>query len=531
MSGALSGVGGSEFHQAILDALSEKIAVLDQTGVIVAANEACRMASEGNRLIDMAHDLGANYLAACDVVSGVESSDALAVAAGIRQVLRGESLDYVIEYACPASGGVTRWFRLTANAVFFSDVRFAVVIHSEISERKAIEDRLLRGQRLESLGTLAGGIAHDLNNVLAPIMMAVHLLAEQNSDPAQQRIIASMGRSVERGAAMVRQVLSFSRGLGGERSIIVPRRLLDEVASIIRETFPKNITLKLNLPRELWTMVGEPTQLHQVLLNLCVNARDAMPEGGTLTLTAENVVLDDAYSSLHPDARRGPHLVLQVADTGTGIPPEIRDKIFALFFTTKPVGKGTGLGLSSTLSIVKGHHGFINVYSEVGKGSTFKVYVPAENARAEEVAAIEKGSLPGGRDELILVVDDEEIVGDICRRTLERHGYRVMTATDGASAVALYAQHREAIAAVITDMMMPIMDGPATIYALKRINPDVPIIASSGLDTNSKLAHVADAGVNHFLHKPYTAESLLRMLRAALPDRTSNSPFSPANPS
>ncbi len=528
--GGANAEGRSEWHQVILDALPDKIVVLDAAGTIVVANKACSRGNDGDRLIDVAHDVGINYLAACEGVTGPAADDARAICVGIGRVLRGESPAHVMEYSCPTPAEA-RWFRLTAHGLVRAGQAGAVVIHSEITERKAIEERLLRSQRLESLGTLAGGIAHDLNNVLAPIMMAVHLLAEKETDPDSQRLVANMGRSVERGAAMVRQVLSFSRGFAGERSIVEVRRLVGEIAEIIRETFPKNIILKVNLPSNLWTMIGEPTQLHQVLLNLCVNARDAMPGGGSLTIAAENVVLDESYAALNPDARVGPHLMLQVADTGTGIPPEIRHQIFDLFFTTKPVGKGTGLGLSTTLSIIKSHHGFINVYSEVGRGSTFKVYIPAENARAEQVLSIEQNTLPAGRGELILVIDDEEIVSDTCRRALERHGYRALVATDGASGVALYAQQRDQIAVVITDMMMPIMDGPATIYALRRINPDVRIIASSGLSTNSKLAQIADSGVVHFLHKPYTAERLLHTLRRALPESGSGSPFTPVNPS
>jgi PAS domain S-box-containing protein len=395
--------------------------------------------------------------------------------------------------------------------------RSILSIDTDITERKKIEAQLLRVQRLESIGTLASGIAHDLNNVLAPILMSIDLLADEQLDAAQRaHILDGLRRSAQRGGAMVRQVLSFARGMEGQRITVQSHHLINELSDIIKETFPKAIRLKVQQCTAPWSVSGDPTQLHQALINLCVNARDAMPHGGSLKLSVENKVLDESYSAMNPEARPGPYVVIRVTDSGTGIPPEIKDKIFDPFFTTKDIGKGTGLGLSTVLAIVKGHQGFIHLSSQIGKGSTFEIYLPAESPKAEEITTAEGSIAPFGGGELILVVDDEEIILDISRKTLEKRGYRVLTAHEGATAVALYAQHRQDVAVVLTDMMMPVMDGIATLHALRRINPDVKVIAASGLSSNMNPAKMTDAGVRYFLHKPYRAETLLKTLREAI---------------
>jgi CheY-like chemotaxis protein len=260
--------------------------------------------------------------------------------------------------------------------------------------------------------------------------------------------------------------------------------------------------------------------LHQVLLNLCVNARDAMPDGGKLTITVDDVHLDKKIAGTYLDAKPGPYICLQVEDTGMGIPRDHLDKIFDPFFTTKEVGKGTGLGLSTSLSIVKGHQGFIRVSSRVGKGTRFRIYLPAQTSTFTEERKAESVDLPRGNGETILVVDDEASIRQITRQTLETFGYRVVLASDGAEAALLYAQSGEEISAVIMDMMMPIMDGPSAIQALIKLNPKVRIIAASGLNANANLSRAAEGGVKHFLTKPYNAETLLKVMEQVLSEKT-----------
>jgi len=399
-----------------------------------------------------------------------------------------------------------------------SAARSILVINTDVSEKKEIEAQFFRAQRMESIGTLAGGIAHDLNNSLGPIIMSLDVLKMKFQDPDSQELLAIVSSSAHRGADMVRQVLSFARGVEGRRMEVQIKHLLGEIVKVANDTFPKNIQVRTIIPYDLWTVMGDPTQLHQVLLNLCVNARDAMPHGGAITLAAENLTLDAHYAGLswNQEAKPGPYVFVRVTDTGTGMPPPIMEKIFDPFFTTKELGKGTGLGLSTSLAIVKSHGGFIRVESELGKGAKFSVYLPAEVETSPAAAAKAASEMPRGHGELILVVDDEAAVRQITEQTLQSFGYRVVLALDGAEAVAVYARQGAEIAAVVMDMMMPIMDGPATIQVLRRMNPAIRIIGVSGLSDPGHAAQATGLGVEYFLPKPFTAETLLKTLKAVL---------------
>ncbi|MDI6767128.1 MAG: PAS domain S-box protein [Bacteroidota bacterium] len=396
------------------------------------------------------------------------------------------------------------------------NVSNVVVVSRDITEKNSLEQQLLRSQRMESIGTLAGGIAHDLNNVLAPIMLALEILRKKYTDADSQRMLETMETSAKRGSDIVKQVLAFGRGVEGEKCLLQPKHVVDEIVKIAQETFPKNIQLRKDIPKNLWVINADPTQMHQVLLNTFVNARDAMTSGGTITISAENIRLDENYARMHIEAKAGNYVLISVADTGKGIPPEILDRIFEPFFTTKEIGKGTGLGLSTVRSIIKSHGGFINVYSEKNKGTTFKFYLPAETKEHAVEEAEKKPELLLGNGELILVVDDEASIREITKATLEASGYRVATACDGTEALAVYAEKGSNIAVVITDMMMPFMDGVATIRALKRMNPSVKIIAASGRATNEDTIKEGDLAVHKFISKPYTAEVLLKVLREVI---------------
>jgi PAS domain S-box-containing protein len=390
-------------------------------------------------------------------------------------------------------------------------------ISADVTDKKKLEAQFLRAQRMESIGTLAGGIAHDLNNILAPILMSIELLSTEVANEDGRALLETIRTSAQRGADMVKQVLSFARGVDGKRVSLNPVHILRDIQKIARDTFPKNIAFALNPDRDIWTVSGDPTQLHQVFMNLCVNARDAMPQGGKLTITVQNAVLDEVYAGMNPDAAAGSYLMISVADTGMGMSQGIRNQIFDPFFTTKEIGRGTGLGLSTTLAIVKGHGGFISVYSEPNKGATFKVYLPTIAAHSgDESAPEDPSALPRGRGETILLVDDEESVRIIGQRTLERFGYAVLTANNGAEALSIYVTNQSRISLVLTDMAMPIMDGVATIIALRSLNPHVRIVGSSGLASNSSVAKAIGAGVQLFIPKPYTADALLRTIHQAL---------------
>ncbi|MBD1899490.1 PAS domain S-box protein [Trichocoleus sp. DQ-A3] len=390
-------------------------------------------------------------------------------------------------------------------------------VDTDITEKKQLEAQFRRAQRMESIGTLAGGIAHDLNNVLTPILAAIQILQMVIPDPRSQRLLDLLETNTKRGAELIKQVLSFARGVEGERMTLQVGHLIGEIQKIAKETFPKSIEIYTDVRMmELWPVSGDATQVHQVLMNLCVNARDAMPDGGVLSISAENLIIDENYARMNIEAKMGPYIVITISDTGSGIPPESLERIFEPFFTTKELGKGTGLGLSTVLAIIKGHDGFINVYSEVGRGTQFKVYFPATNTTTTDPEATERYELPRGHGEWILVVDDEPAIREVTKTSLEAYDYRVLTANDGIEAIALYAQHRAEINVVLIDMMMPTMDGPTTIRALQKMNPQVKVVAVSGLVSNHKLPAIAGGVVKRFLSKPYTAEDLLKSIHELL---------------
>ena len=386
----------------------------------------------------------------------------------------------------------------------------------ELEERQRTEQKLLRIQRLESLGILASGIAHDLNNILTPILMSVQLIEMQRHLDFERcrQPLKIIEDSARRGAAVVKQVLLFARGVEGERTLLQLRQIIGEIQQVVQATFPKSITVQTQIASTLWTVYGDTTQLHQVLMNLCVNARDAMPNGGTLSICAENLFIDEHYARMNLEAQVGPYAVMTIADTGVGIPPEVMERIFEPFFTTKSVGSGTGLGLSTVIGIVKSHGGFVNVCSEVEQGTEFKVYLPAVSGT--ETVADPDTELPIGHGELVLVVDDELAIREIARTALETYSYKVLTAGDGIEAIALYAQHKYEISVVLMDMMMPAMDGATAIAVLQKMNPQISIIALSGLASNQKVAEAAGPGIKAFLSKPYTAKELLYTINGVL---------------
>lgn len=393
-------------------------------------------------------------------------------------------------------------------------------INTDITARKKLEQQFLRAQRMESIGTLAGGIAHDINNILSPIMMSIDLLRMYVTDPDALNIIGMMATSAKRGAEMVQQVLSFARGVEGKAEEVRVSLVVEDLLRIIEDTFPKNIRVETRLQPDLWPVKADPTQIHQVLLNLCVNARDAMPDGGRLTLTVQKILIDDRQAAFNLDAHPGPYLVIEVEDTGHGIPKEIIDKIFDPFFTTKAQGKGTGLGLSTTLAIMKSHGGYITAHSEPGEGSRFRIHLPAMTELGWDSAPSADTDLPRGRGETVMVVDDEIFIRQVTSRTLESFGYKVLLASNGSEAITTYVEHQDEIALVLTDMMMPVMDGPATIRTLKRLNPFVRIIGASGINAKSNVARASNAGADHFLTKPFTAETLLKTIRLTLRETT-----------
>ncbi len=391
-----------------------------------------------------------------------------------------------------------------------------LMVNSDISAKKQAEQQLLRSQRLESLGTLAGGIAHDLNNILAPILMSTQLLKLKSTNSDHHSTYDKILTNVERGSELVRQVLYFARGVEGEHKPLQLRHLVKDIKKMVVDTFPKNITIETNIPSDLWTVSGDITQLFQVLLNLAVNARDAMSEGGTLRFVAENIKVDKSYSTTYKNLDVGRYVHITVSDTGVGIPQDVLDRIYDPFFTTKEQGKGTGLGLSTTMGIVVEHDGVIEVTSSPGAGTVFSVILPAVNQPAAVTHEPEETALPNGSGEEILIIDDEVSICEATKETLECFGYTGTTAANGAEGIALFAGRKDAIALVITDMHMPIMNGETTIRALREIKPAQKIIGMSGVHCDRSLVERSREHLDAYLAKPFTAQDLLEIVHDVL---------------
>ncbi len=385
-------------------------------------------------------------------------------------------------------------------------------IARDVTERKKLEAQFLRTQRMEAIGTIAGGVAHDLNNLLSPMLMVRSLLHDDVGD-RERDILETVHQAARRASIIVRQLLSFSRGEDGERQPVEVAMIFRELASFLRETFPREITIATSAGPDLWAVMSEPTQVHQVLMNLCVNARDAMPRGGTLSLTAQNVELGETEAQLNPRAKAGPYVLISVADNGTGIPPAIVERIFDPFFTTKDKSHGTGLGLSTVAGIVRGHGGFVTVYSEPGVGTCFNIYLPATSDVILPPSRPENEKAPPGNQELILLVDDEFAISASLRQLLLKRNYRVLTANNGREGLEVYQQHADDIALVVTDTMMPVMSGVQMVGELRRLSPHLPIIAATGLEQEEKRRDYHALEVRDVLHKPCDSEELLRLIR------------------
>ncbi|MDO8545487.1 MAG: response regulator [Opitutaceae bacterium] len=387
-----------------------------------------------------------------------------------------------------------------------------VVTLHDITEKKSLEEQLFRAQRLESLGLLAAGIAHDLNNVLAPVLMGVPLLRERQRDARDQVLLNTLEKSAVRGADLVRQILTIARGDAERRGPVQCKHLLRELVMLLEATLPKTIRIECDQSPDPWPAIGSPTRLHQVLLNLCVNARDAMAsDGGTLRIVLRNHRVDLRSALALQTIPPGPYLEIEVSDTGRGIPPEILGRIWDPFFTTKSKEKGTGLGLSTVRGIVENHHGHVDVRSELGSGTTFRILLPAtaESSEAPGKGSVSPFSPFRGHGELILIVDDEPEIRLVTTTVLTEHGYRVIAATDGMQAYSLLLRRSDEIKVLITDLSMPELDGSALAQMARRQFPEIRILVITGrgsaMNVDAEYEHHSDA----FLPKPFTPRALL----------------------
>lgn len=392
------------------------------------------------------------------------------------------------------------------------------------TRQREMEIQIQRAKRLESIGTLANGVAHDLNNILAPILMGASMLRSAVTKPEHTRMLALIEESAQHGTQIVRQVMALRSGGEEEWRALQVSYLLKDLLKVVADTFPKAIALESSLERGLDAVKGNAAELRLAILALCTNARDAMPEGGKLHVAVRNVELSaEALAAMSQSTPPGRYVLIEVRDTGTGIAPGIRDRIFDPFFTTKGIGKGTGLGLSEVCGIVKKHGGFVEVSSAPSEGATFQMYLPAAGQpTAERPALTAVPKAVAGRGQTVLVVDDEDTIRQATRAILDGQNYRVLAAGSGVEALGLYTKHRCEIALVVTDLMMPGMDGVALTRALRRLDPALPVILSSGRADKTREEELQSLGIQAHLDKPYTMGVLLDTVEQTLQPRASS---------
>lgn len=381
---------------------------------------------------------------------------------------------------------------------------------------RSSNNSLLQAQKMEAIGTLAGGIAHDFNNLLQVILgYSELLLVDKREDDPEYADLSKILESARSGSELVRRLLTFSRKVESKPVPLNLNRSVDQAERFLRRTISKMIEIQLDLSGDLAEINADPTQMEQVLMNLAVNARDAMPDGGKLTVGTRNVTLDEEYCRIHAETRPGEYVLLTVSDTGHGIDKETIDHIFEPFFTTKELGCGTGLGLAVVYGIVKQHGGFINCYSEVEHGTTFNVYFPAIESPIEpEVQS--SGVMPAFGTETILIVDDEDLVRELGARILSKAGYNVLTATNSREALDLFEKERAQISLVILDLIMPKMGGKECLKELRKIDPQLKVLIASGLSDAASVQESIKMGAKGFIYKPFKSKELLRQVRGVL---------------
>jgi len=517
----------------VMDVTERKTAELriaEQAALLEQANDAILLRDMANNVLYWSHGAERLYGWSAEEVLGKNVADFIYIEpstlhAGTAAIIEHGEWSGELQHRTKQGDEVTVLGRWTLLRDEQGKPKSILAINSDITPIKRLEQQFMRTQRLESIGTLAGGIAHDLNNILAPILVSIDLLSNEIHTPDSHEILLRIKQNAERGAELIRQVLGFARGVEGKRIKINPLHITQEIRKISQDTFPRNIDLRLEARPGIWSLDADPTQLHQVLMNLSVNARDAMPKGGTLLLSVENVLVDEAAARSLPQLSPGKYVVITVEDNGAGMSKEIQEKAFEPFFTTKGLGRGTGLGLSTVFSIIRDNQGAITCQSTLGVGTTFRIYWPSsEDVDPADINISDESQLPRGNGELVLIVDDEENIREITSRALDRFGYRAMTARNGAEGLASYVENKHEISVILTDISMPVMDGPTMILALRAIDPNIRIIASSGFNANTDTSAITNAGVHHFIPKPYTTKALLNTLRNIIDNPETSQP-------
>jgi PAS domain S-box-containing protein len=431
-----------------------------------------------------------------------------------------ESRDNRIFEVSGVLGGKT--FQISYIGMLYRGKRSMLEVFQDITEQKRLQLELLQSHKMQSIGTLAGGIAHDFNNILGIILGYTSLLEKRRSDGEKHSEgIAIINQAVQRGAALVRQILTFARKTDIEFEPFDIVDLIHELISMFRQTFPKIITFTENIEKNIPYLYADRTQIHQALMNLCVNARDAMPNGGSINIDVKVFSLELMHKKF-PTADQNSYMCITVSDTGQGMDEAMRLRVFDPFFTTKEKGKGTGMGLSVVYGVVKAHRGYIELESALGQGTTFSLYIPIPIISTQAVKSEQPPeSVDIGGTETILIVEDEELLVHLLQLMLESKGYKVYVAQDGLKAIEIYKQHREEIKLVLTDMGLPEMTGMDEFKKLKRIDPNVKIVFASGFFNPDTKSELLQTGAKGFIQKPYEANEILKTIRKVLDQKGS----------
>jgi len=439
----------------------------------------------------------------------------------IEKLLRGESFSGIESRRYTKEGNI---ISVSISGAVYRDQEGnsigTVVNFRDFTEQKKLEAQLRQAQKMEAIGTLAGGVAHDFNNILTTIIGNAHIaLMDVIKDESLRERIEEIKKAGHRAALLTRQLLAFSRKQVIKPEVLDLNEVINETEKMLKHMIGEDIEFQTILKPELWKVHMDSGQIDQIIINIAVNARDAMPQGGKLTIETTNVDLDKAYFRDHgAEGKPGPYVMLAISDTGSGMDKETREHIFEPFFTTKEIGKGTGLGLSTVYGIAKQNNGFIWVYSELGKGTTFKIYLPKvkEGAELEKKERIPVGDLNGS--ETVFIVEDDDRVRNLARKILERYGYSVLEAENGEDALRVSKEHDGSIHLMITDVVMPKMSGRETAERFKPLYPQMKVIYMSGYTDNAIVHHGVLAPGLNFLEKPFTPEGLARKVREALGD-------------
>jgi PAS domain S-box-containing protein len=503
--------------QAVFENAPLGIAIADADGRFVEVNPA---------FIEMLGYPRAEALALSfiDVCHPDDRAEALRLSDAVR---RAEASAYRLEQRCVTRSGGVLWAAVRATVLRdeAGAVRLWLGILENITDRRQAEQerqqmaaQVQQAQKMEAIGTLAGGIAHDFNNLLMAIQGNISLMM-LNKEPHHRDMsyLKNIETAVQRASELTRQIVGFARGGKYEARIIDLNQVLAKTADMFGRS-RKEVTVHTQLQRDLWQVEADQSQIEQVLLGMFVNAWQAMPEGGELRLTTANVVIEPQDPQRPPDAAPGRYACLAVVDTGIGMEASVQTRIFEPFFTTKSSTQATGLGLSSAFGIIKNHRGFISVQSQPGRGSIFRVYLPAVGQ--ETPASASPADRSAAKTDLtVLLVEDEDIVAEVGRKMLERLGYRALVARSGAEALTLYAQHRNAIDLVILDMIMPEMGGSAVFDRLRSINSQTPVLLSSGYSLNGQALDILRRGCRGFIQKPFNIDQLGEKIKEVLSGR------------